>query len=131
MPIEYTYDEEKNVLYTRFYGVITDADLKAQGEAVTSDPRVMPGVRELVDLSGVEGEDVTSDGLAKNIQIDTMHREKLTGMKTAIVAATDLQYGLSRMYQALAEVQKSPAVIEVFREEKAAREWLGLEDEEA
>ena len=130
MSVEYTYDEEMKVLYTRFFGVVTEKDLRDQANAVTADPRIGPGVRELVDLSGVEDIQGGAGGLEENIRIDITHGEKLAGMRTAIVAATDLLYGFSRMYQSLAEVKNAPSKVEVFRTEKEAREWLGLEENE-
>jgi hypothetical protein len=129
MSIEYTYDEEKNILYTRFFGVVIDSDLKDQADALGRDPRIKPGVRELVDLSGIEDIQASPTALERNIQIDTTHREKLAGMRTAIVATTDLLYGFSRMYQSLTEVKDSPSTVEVFRTEKEARKWLGLDSE--
>lgn len=128
MSVEYTYDEEHNILYTRFFGVVIDRDLKDQAEAVAADPRIRPGVRELVDLSGIEDIRGTSISLEQNIQIDRAHFEKLSGMRTAIVASTDLLYGFSRMYQALAELRGSPLKVEVFRTEGEARKWLEIED---
>ena len=117
MPVEYTYDEENNVMYTRFFGVVVDRDLEAQGEAVAADPRIKPGVRELVDLSAIEDIQASTTSLERNIMIDAANREKLAGMRTAIIAGTDLLYGFSRMYQALTEVQGAPSIVEVFRTE--------------
>jgi hypothetical protein len=131
MSVEYTYDEEKNVLYTRFFGLVVDRDLVDQAEAVAADPRIKPGVRELVDLSGIEEIQAVPTALEQNIWIDITQSEKLAGMRTAIVATTDLLYGFSRMYQSLAEVKDSPLTVEVFRTEREAREWLGLEDKES
>jgi len=128
MSVEYTYDEENNVLYTRFFGVVVERDFRDQAEAVAADPRIKPGVRELVDLSGIEDIQGDQKALETNIRIDSYHSEKLAGMRTAIVASTDLLYGFSRMYQSLVEVRDAPATVEVFRTEKEAREWLGLED---
>lgn len=128
MPVEYTYDEEKNVLYTRFSGIVVDRDLKDQADALGADDRIRPGVLELVDLSGIEEIQASPAALERNIQIDNTHREKLAGMRTAIVATTDLLYGFSRMYQSLADVKDSPLTVEVFRTEKEARKWLGLAD---
>ena len=129
MSVEYTFDEENNVLYTRFFGVITADDLKVQAENVCSDPRIGPGVRELVDLSGIEEIGGSVQAVEQNIRIDRQHSEKLAGLRTAIFAPTDLLFGFARIYQSLAEVQDAPATIEVFRTEKEAREWLGLEDD--
>jgi hypothetical protein len=130
MSVEYTYDEEHNILYTRFFGLVIDKDLKDQAETVAADPRIKPGVRELVDLAGVEEIQGSSSSLETNIRIDCAHREKLAGMRTAIVASIDLMYGFARMYQTLAELQGSPLTVEVFRTVGEAREWLGLQDDE-
>ena len=128
MSVEYTYDEENNVLYTRFFGVVVEKDFRDQAEAVAADSHIKQGVRELVDLSGIEDIQASPTALETNIRIDSSHSEKLAGMRTAIVASTDLLYGFSRMFQSLTEVRDAPATVEVFRNEKDARKWLGLED---
>ena len=130
MSVEYTYDKEHNILYTRFFGVVIEKDLRDQGEAVAADARIKPGVRELVDLADIEEVHGSSSALETNIQIDLAHSEKLTGMRTAIAASNDLMFGFARMYQTLAELQGSPLTVEVFRTVGEAREWLGLQDDE-
>jgi len=131
MSVEYTYDEEHNIIYTRFFGLVIDKDLKDQAETVAADPRIKPGARELVDLADVEEVQGSSNSLETNIRIDRAHSEKLAGMRTAIVAVTDLMFGFARMYQTLAELQGSPLTVEVFRTAGEAREWLGLHEDEA
>ena len=129
MSVEYTYDEENNIMYTRFFGVVVEKDLGDQAEAVAADPRIKPELRELVDLSGIEDIQASPTALEISIRIDIHHSEKLKGMRTAIFAPTDLLYGFSRMYQSLVEVRKAPATVEVFRSIEKAREWLGLESD--
>jgi hypothetical protein len=131
MSVDYTYDEKNNVLYTRFFGAVVDKDLKDQAEAVAADRRIKPGARELVDLSGIEDIQGSPKSLELNIQIDKANEEKLAGMRTALVATTDLVFGFARMYQTLAEVRDSPLTVEVFRTTEKAREWLGLRDGES
>ena len=46
-----------------------------------------------------------------------------------IVALANFLYGFSRMYQSLVEVRNAPSTVEVFRNEKDARKWLGLESD--
>jgi len=130
MSVEFTYDEEHNILYTRFFGVVINDDMRDQAKAVAADPRIKTGVRELVDLAGVEEIQGSSSSLEDNIRIDRAHSEKLAGMRTAIVASTDLMFGFARMYQTLAELQGSPLTVEVFRNVGDAREWLGIQDDE-
>jgi hypothetical protein len=50
--------------------------------------------------------------------------ESRRGGRTAIVCATDLDYGLCRVFRAYAEISHVPFEIEVFRNRDAAKEWL-------
>lgn len=129
MSVEYKYDEEKKFLYSRFYGVLTDEDLRSQAQAVADDPRIQPGVREIVDLRGVDSVEASNDSIGVIINIDMEHSEKLAGQKTAIVAPRELLYGLSKIYEVLYELSQAPADIKVFRDISAARKWLELKPE--
>lgn len=131
MSVEYTYDQERNVLYTRFFGVVVDQDLRAQAVAVAADTRIRPGVRELVDLDGIEKVEASPTSLDDNIHIDVTNREKLAGMRSALIAKSDFLFGFARMYKSLAEIEGSPIAFEVFRTVSEARNWLGLDDDDA
>lgn len=50
------------------------------------------------------------------------------GGKTALVFAREADFGIGRLYEALAEMEKVPVTVKSFRSLKKAREWLGLED---
>lgn len=131
MSVEYTYDQKRNVLYTRFFGVVVDQDLRAQAVAVAADTRIRPGVRELVDLDGIEKVEASPTSLDDNIHIDVTNREKLAGMRSALIAKSDFLFGFARMYKSLAEIEGSPIAFEVFRTVSEARNWLGLDDDDA
>jgi hypothetical protein len=47
------------------------------------------------------------------------------GSRRAFVASSDVQFGLSRMFQILSD--ESPAEVRVFRDLAEARRWLGLD----
>ena len=130
MSVEYKYDEEKKFLYSRFYGALTDEDLRAQAQAVADDPRIQPGVKEIVDLRGVDTVEASTDSIGVIINIDMEHSEKLAGQKTAIVAPRELLFGLSKIYEILYELSQAPADIKVFRDIGEARKWLGLKPKE-
>ena len=130
MSVEYKYDEESNFLYYRFYGVLTDDDLKQQAQAVVDDPKIKPGVKEIVDLRSVESVEASTDSIGEVINIDKEHMEKLAGQRTAIVAPRELLYGLSKIYEVLYELSQGPANIKVFRDITEARKWLLLDPNE-
>ncbi len=46
------------------------------------------------------------------------------GGRTAIVCATDLDYGLCRMFRTYGDIAQLPFEINVFRNQDEAREWL-------
>ena len=130
MSVEYKFDEETNFLYTRFYGVLTDDDLRGQAQAVADDPKIKPGVKEIVDLRGVDSVEASTDSIGVIINIDMEHREKLAGQQTAIVAPRELLYGLSKIYEVLYELSQGPANVKVFRDIGEARKWLELKPDE-
>ncbi len=71
------------------------------------------------DASGLTNEDV------KNIMFFAKSRmHGRTGGKSALVGIGDLEYGLGRMYEILAEVYEHPIVHKVFRNCEEAVEWL-------
>jgi hypothetical protein len=56
------------------------------------------------------------------------HSEKRSGGKTAFVVSRDLEYGLSRMAQTLAEIKNLSIQMEIFRSFKEAIRWFGEEE---
>ncbi len=56
------------------------------------------------------------------------HVEKRKGGKTAVLVSKNLEYGISRMVQALTEIKDIPLKIEIFRSIEEAMQWLGKEE---
>jgi hypothetical protein len=50
----------------------------------------------------------------------------MSGKKLAIVASSDIAYGMNRMYEAMSDLE-SPLEISVFRDVSSALKWLGRE----
>lgn len=130
MPIEYAYDERRNFLQTRFFGTITDEDIRKHSEAVAADPRIRLGLRELVDLTDIEEIRASSASLELIIKIDMAHSDKFADQRTAIIAPTNLLFGYARMYQTMVDLQNSSSKIGVFRTPEEAKKWLGPDYEE-
>ncbi len=58
------------------------------------------------------------------------HSKRLSGAhqvgKTAIVANKPLEYGIGRMFEAYATVERTPFKVETFRSHGDAKKWLGV-----
>ncbi len=128
MPVRYTYDESDNFVYTKASGVLTDEDLKEFAEAMAADPRIKPGLRELVDVRAVDSIKGSTDVLGYIIHINITNRKKYEGKRIAIVANRELLFGLSKYFEVISHIDNAPFGIEVFRTISEAREWLGIEE---
>jgi hypothetical protein len=124
MPTEHVYDEQTRMMTTRIWGTVTDADLLALAESIASDPRIAPGMRELMDLREVEKTEVTRQVLQSVAAIDRTLAENFLGNRTAIVAVRDAHYGLARMFAHLMEAAGAPTQVRVFRDVDMAKGWL-------
>ena len=128
MPVSYTYDEEENFVYTKASGELTDDDLKGFAEALAADPRIKPGLRELVDCRAVDSVKGSTDALGYIIHININNRKKFEGKRIAIVAPRELLFGLSKYFEVISHIDNAPFRIEVCRTVSEAREWLGIKE---
>ena|ERR1043165_1118465 len=67
---------------------------------------------------------LSSNDLQMIVKRGAQFADRRKGGRTAIVCSKDLDYGLSRMFQAFASLQHIPFEIDVFRNLEEAREWL-------
>jgi len=101
---ELTFEEQIAVLRD-FYGGTTTAN-------VIWDFRLLGGTR------------ISSEELEKIIAFSKSHESRRPKGKTALVAATNLDFGLSRMSQAYADNKKMLWEIRAFRSMDEAVKWI-------
>ncbi|MCC7053122.1 MAG: hypothetical protein IT355_07620 [Gemmatimonadaceae bacterium] len=106
-----------------FSGPIGDRELLEAFEALLV-PDYDASVDDLVDLSAVTHMGVTSAGLHRLLALYEERAETGHQTRNAIIAPTDVLYGVSRMFQALHGDDK-PDLLEVFRSRDDAIRWLG------
>lgn len=102
-----------------------EAALLDYAQRVAADPDVLAGRDELVDLRAVDGARMSSAGLRQLAGVFEAHEKGEPG-RVAIVASSDLAFGLSRMYQAFRS--QSMSEIRVFRDLDEACRWLELRE---
>lgn len=124
MTVRHTIDEEHALVLTEFRGEFTDDDLRAHLHELRTNPQFHRAMRELIDLRGVTKVSVSSAMMSASAHW-LIHAHEA---RRALVAPTDLLFGLARMYQThLGEVGASQ--LGVFRELGPALDWIGLDDE--
>ena len=73
------------------------------------------------DLSAFQSHDlIRIAGLSKQVA------ETRQGGKTAIVSNKALEYGIGRMFEAYAQLERTPFKVEIFRSHGDAKQWLGV-----
>jgi hypothetical protein len=118
MPISFTIDHARERIYSKASGVVTFGDLYGHMNA-----DVEPGVGAYAEIFDCTG--ATTDLTAGDVRMLVMHRAEIARDHTpgpvAIVAETDLFFGLFRIFEMLTEDLRP---INVFRDTLAAELWL-------
>lgn len=127
MPIEHEFDAGARVLLVRMSGIVTDEDVLAYAEMITSDETLDPAHDELIDLREIETPLATTRTLRRVADLFRSFERQPESVKVAFIATSDAAYGIARMYQAFRA--ESAAEMRVFREMDEARSWLDLPPE--
>ena len=124
MPISIHFDPEQNVLFGKAAGVITSKDISAYYSKIEGLD-FKPGYSILADCTEASP-DLTYNDVARMA-------EKRSGLaletglsKIAVVAKSDIVFGLARMYQGMLGGEHFE--VNVFRNRWEALLWLGVSD---
>ena len=124
MPADYEIDVACRLVRFRLWGEVTDAESKANRLRLVRDPAFNPDFCELIDMRGVTGfGSVTGTQVRDNASVSTHFGP---GTRRALVATTEIGYGLARMWAAYREASGGKEEIGVFRSVEAAEIWLGV-----
>ncbi|HEU5179830.1 MAG TPA: hypothetical protein VFW45_03495 [Candidatus Polarisedimenticolia bacterium] len=125
MPITYKIDHERKTVFAKGFGVLTDEDVFGYQREVWSreDTR---GYSELIDMRGVEQIALPSMDRVRDLaNLSAEMDPGKTPSKFAIVAGSDLAFGLGRMYEAYRGMNpRSSKEVKVFRILEDALKWL-------
>jgi hypothetical protein len=128
-PVGYAYSiDEGNELATVIWtGDVRPEDAGEAIRAVAQDPRCRPNFRRLVDMRAARLEIPKQDNrelASVKAQATPIFDRHVKHGKTAIVVGDELSFGIASQYAAYSELQGVPT--EVFRDVRAAEEWLEL-----
>jgi hypothetical protein len=126
MGIRYRVEEELGLVMAAVEGRITDADVLAYAERRLDDPDRLRAFDEVMDLRAIaEDSTVTNRGVRQLAQFWGDRSSEIGGGRLAVIAPSDVSFGMSRMYQILRD--GGPDSIQVFRDPIDAFCWLDVE----
>lgn len=121
MAISKMTDRSKGLTIFTATGELTFAD---QIAALKDFYEGNPTKNELWDMRKITGSRISSEELRQVTLFTKRYEQRRQGGKSALVMTTDLDFGLGRMSDALAESEQLPWKIRAFRSMEKALEWL-------
>jgi len=118
MPITYRIDPTRHLVVTEWSGTITIQEARAYFSGLRSDPDFDPTMLHL--SNALKADAPLTLGELRLLASESPFAD--CG-RAAIVASSDLVFGVSKQYKALAN--RKSRTIRVFRELDEAFEWLG------
>lgn len=129
MPIERRVDEAARLTTLTVVGQVTFVEMRRAIESFWEAPALTLNVLwdyRLADLSGLTRED--HEALVRvGLGYRDRHEERIGG-KTAIIAATDLEYGINRASEVMSYLESYPFEVRTFRSAAQAEAWLAEAD---
>jgi hypothetical protein len=122
MPCAYEIDADYRLIRTRIWGLLTYAELTANRLRMENDPAFKADFSQLADLREVTAIALTGD----QIREFAAHSPFTPGTRRAVVASSDVAFGLGRVYGSYREAISPKDQIRIFRHLNDAEEWLGL-----
>jgi hypothetical protein len=122
---EYHIENHDRYLYVRFRkDTVLSEKLIREVLAKQREAKDHKVLNDIWDTRGcMPDEKLNSKSVERIVEyIKSLHSPDRYHRKSALVVDTDLAYGVSRMYQTLAE--ELPFAIEIFKDDRQAREWV-------
>lgn len=119
MAIAHTIDAELGLVLCRAWDVLTNEDLHRHYEAIQADPAFQRTFRQLGDLRDVTRLTADSAAIAAAASLQVF----APGTRRALIAPTDITFGLARMFASYAE--DVGQTVRVFRSAEDAESWVG------
>jgi hypothetical protein len=124
MPADFHIDTERGMVFSKATGVFSCSDVLDHMARLLSHPDFRPIYNQLLDFRGITKVDLSSDEVRELGQRTIFSPQS----RRAFVVASDLQFGLARMFGIYRELEGEEG-IKICREMKEALSWLSLSTE--
>ena len=123
MPIKLHYDERDEILYCYCDKTFSKDEFKSTMNMITQSNEYPPDVKTIWDVKKVDGNSIDENFMKEIITIRNKYPQRGSA-KFAIIAPSDLAFGLGRMYETLSGIEGLSQSIYVFRNHVDAKKWL-------
>ena len=126
MPITYSMNHDEGYLEIIYKGQISDAEFLDTYKSLLNSYDRIPATNNLTDISEADLTNLSSSAIQTLAEYSNRSYKEAgtTSFKTAIYAPVPIQFGLSRMFEALAH--ETLHEVEVFQDREKAIQWLRI-----
>lgn len=121
MPITYVIDPGRDLILTNATGVVTGAEFLDAKKRLVGDPQFRPELRHFADLRGITELQLSSADVEAMVEFDRAHPGGCDQTRLAMLASSDVVYGMARMFEMRSQRGDR---IAVFRREVDVWAWL-------
>ncbi len=126
MPVSYTVSTNGTCAHFSATGDLSLTDLDRLLKDIANDGRLVPGFRQLFDLSSISGSLLTPATLKKVLALARMNPKITRDTKLALVVSSDVSYQNASDYEKMARDVYQDII--VFNSISTAKIWLGVRD---
>ena len=123
MTIALKYDKDTDILRITTGEVFTAPEFESSLNEILDSDNFPPDIKTIWDLTRLDFSKIDSNFETSLIQILRENPRRENAL-TAIVVASDIGFGMSRMFQTLSTQKDLPQRFSIFSNLIAAEEWL-------
>lgn len=124
VPVVLKIDIRRRLVYSTFYGKITDDELLNHRSTIAADPHFNRDFNEIVDFSAVTEPNISEAGLAQVAAGESLYSDSVLHI---VVAPADLAFQLASQFKTFAHETRHNLLVVRSRDE--AYKLLGIEHE--
>ena len=127
MATDFRFDPEQRLVVTCYWGEVRTADVATVRRARELDAGLAAAGAHLVDATGITNLELSAPETREVASYVTNGKDGTSRLPTAIIASSDVVFGMGRMFGLRVEVLRDSEQIRVFRTWEEAACWLQLD----
>jgi len=120
--LELNYNKEKNYCTIKLKGILSRDEILHAFNAAVSHIYHVPGMGRLWDFCEADLSLLSSDTINSMAQYSLRFPNGINNVKVAFVVGRELEYGLTRMFEAFSSNAKT--TIKIFKSLEQAKKWI-------
>jgi len=125
MSIDINVETTRDVFYLEFKGIITLEDVKLGVEKIYSNKHIYGKTYQIIDFTKATTITLSGDDVKEVVLMNRVGLTLNPKFKLAIIAHTDLFFGITRMYRAY--VESLGFNLTIFRDREQCELWINNE----